>query len=107
LSRRGCYHQNTITFADFAKDKIEGGDNMYGIYGGLHIAPVGPMDPKREFIVKEMGKYGFKKVACNHCTGEVAVKKMIELGYPVVRGTKRFGTKSDLYVGNGDVVEFG
>jgi 7,8-dihydropterin-6-yl-methyl-4-(beta-D-ribofuranosyl)aminobenzene 5'-phosphate synthase len=32
---------------------------------------------------------------------------MIELGYPVVKGTARFGTKSDLYVGNGDVVEFG
>ena len=54
-----------------------------------------------------MGKYNFKKVACNHCTGAAAVQKMIELGYPVVRGTKRFGTKSDLYVGNGDVVEFG
>ena len=80
---------------------------MYGIYGGLHIAPVGPMDPKREFIVREMGKYGFKKVACNHCTGLAAVKRMIELGYPVVKGTARFGSKSDLYVGNGDSVEFG
>ena len=103
----GCCHQNTITLADFAVNKIEGGDNMYGVYGGLHIAPFGPMNKKREFIVKEMGKYGFKKVACNHCTGEAAVKKMIELGYPVVRGTKRFGSKSDLCVGNGDVVKFG
>lgn len=103
----GCCHQNTITLADFAVNKIEGGDNMYGVYGGLHIAPFGPMNKKREFIVKEMGKYGFKKVACNHCTGEAAVKRMIELGYPVVRGSARFGSKSDLYVGNGDVVEFG
>jgi 7,8-dihydropterin-6-yl-methyl-4-(beta-D-ribofuranosyl)aminobenzene 5'-phosphate synthase len=102
----GCCHQNTITFADFAIDKIKGGANMYGIYGGLHIAPFGPMNPEREFIVKEMGKYNFKKVACNHCTGEVAVKRMIELGYPVVTGTAQFGSKSELYVGNGDVVEF-
>jgi len=103
----GCCHQNSITFADFAIDKIEGGDNMYGIYGGLHIAPFGPMNKDREFIVKEMGKYNFKKVACNHCTGEVAVKRMIELGYPVVRGRGRFGSKSDLYIANGDVVKFG
>ncbi|MBW2005604.1 MAG: MBL fold metallo-hydrolase [Deltaproteobacteria bacterium] len=102
----GCCHQNTITFGDFAVNNIEGGDNMYGIYGGLHIAPFGPMNPKREFIVKEMGKFNFKKVACNHCTGAAAVQKMIDLGYPVVRGTARFGSQSDLYIGNGDVVEF-
>ncbi len=103
----GCCHQNTITFGDFAVDKLKGGDNMYGLYGGLHIAPFGPMNPKREFIVKEMGKFNFKKVACNHCTGASAVQMMIDLGYPVVRGTKRFGSQSDLYIGNGDTVEFG
>jgi hypothetical protein len=48
-----------------------------------------------------MGKYDFKKVAANHCTGIPAVKKMVELGYPVVKGTGRFGSKSDLVVGNG------
>ena len=65
------------------------------------------MNPKREHIVKGMAKYHFKKVACNHCTGEVAVKKMIDLGYPVVKGTGRFGSKSKLYIGNGDSVVFG
>jgi 7,8-dihydropterin-6-yl-methyl-4-(beta-D-ribofuranosyl)aminobenzene 5'-phosphate synthase len=65
------------------------------------------MDPKREHIVKGMGKYNFQKIACNHCTGLAAVEKMIELGYPVVRGTGRLGSKSDLYIGNGDEVEFG
>ncbi len=54
-----------------------------------------------------MAKYNFQKVACNHCTGEVAVKRMIELGYPVVRGSGSRGSKSDLYVGNGDEVFFG
>lgn len=102
----GCCHQNTITFANFARDKIKGGDNMYGLYGGLHIAPFGPINEDREFIIKEMGKYNFKKIACNHCTGLVAVKRMIELGYPVLRGTARYGSRSELFVGNGDSVEF-
>jgi 7,8-dihydropterin-6-yl-methyl-4-(beta-D-ribofuranosyl)aminobenzene 5'-phosphate synthase len=103
----GCCHQSILTFADFAQKKILGGDNMYGVYGGLHIAPFGPMNPQREHIVKGMAKYKFEKIACNHCTGEVAVKKMIDLGYPVVRGSAKFGSKSDLYVGNGDEVFFG
>ena len=51
--------------------------------------------------------YDFKKVAANHCSGIPAVKKMIELGYPVVKGTGRFGSKGDLVVGNGDEVFFG
>jgi len=103
----GCCHQSILTFADFAQEKIVGGENMYGLYGGLHIAPLGAMNPKREHIVKGMAKYNFKKIACNHCTGLVAVEKMIELGYPIVRGTARFGSKSKLYVGNGDEVFFG
>ena len=32
---------------------------------------------------------------------------MIELGYPVVQGTGSNGSKSNLYVGNGDEVTFG
>jgi 7,8-dihydropterin-6-yl-methyl-4-(beta-D-ribofuranosyl)aminobenzene 5'-phosphate synthase len=103
----GCCHQNSITFANFARDKIEGGDKMYGIYGGLHIAAFGPIDPKREFIIKALGKYNFEKIACNHCTGLAAVERMIELGYPVVKGTARYGSRSELFVGNGDKVLFG
>ena len=106
VSVTGCCHQSILTFADFAQKKIVGGDKMYGVYGGLHIAPFGPLNPEREHIVKGMGKYNFQKVACNHCTGLVAVQKMIELGYPVVRGTGRFGSKSDLHIGNGDEVVF-
>ena len=103
----GCCHQNIVTMANYAKKNIKGGDNMYGVYGGLHIAPFGPMNEKRAFIVKEMGKFNFKKVACNHCTGLAAVQEMVKLGYPVVKGTARFGSKSDLYIGNGDEVVFG
>ena len=41
----GCCHQNIIDFAEFARTKLEGGQNLYGLYGGLHIAPVGPLSP--------------------------------------------------------------
>jgi 7,8-dihydropterin-6-yl-methyl-4-(beta-D-ribofuranosyl)aminobenzene 5'-phosphate synthase len=103
----GCCHQKILTFADFCQEKILGGENMYGIYGGLHIAPFGPLRPNQEELVIGMAKYDFKRIAANHCTGLPAVQKMIELGYPVVRGTGRLGSKSDLYVGNGDEVTFG
>jgi 7,8-dihydropterin-6-yl-methyl-4-(beta-D-ribofuranosyl)aminobenzene 5'-phosphate synthase len=103
----GCCHQGILTFCDFAEKKIVGGDNMYGVYGGLHIAPFGPIDPKRAHLITGMAKYNFEKVACNHCTGLKAVEKMIELGYPLVKGTGRFGSVSDLYVGAGDEVFFG
>lgn len=103
----GCCHQEITAFADFSRKNILGGKNLYGLYGGLHIAPFGPMGSRQEELVKRMAKYDFKKIAANHCTGLFAVQKMLELGYPVVRGTGRFGTISDLYVGNGDEVSFG
>jgi len=103
----GCCHQTLTTFADFAQKKIEGGDHMYGLYGGLHIAPVGTLDRQGKKTIKRMAKYDFKKIASNHCTGKVAVEEMIKLGYPVVRGTGTNGSKSDLFIGNGDTVLFG
>ena len=103
----GCCHQGILTFADFARKKIVGGDKMYGVYGGLHIAPFGPIKPERAHLITGMAKYNFEKVACNHCTGLKAVEKMIELGYPVVKGTGSFTSVSDLYVGAGDEIFFG
>jgi 7,8-dihydropterin-6-yl-methyl-4-(beta-D-ribofuranosyl)aminobenzene 5'-phosphate synthase len=102
----GCCHQTILTFADFAQNKLKGGENLYGLYGGLHIVPFGPLTPEAEKMVKGMAKYNFKKVACNHCTGLPAVQKMIELGYPVVKGSGKHGSQSDIYVGNGDEVVF-
>ncbi|MCP4112804.1 MAG: MBL fold metallo-hydrolase [Desulfobacteraceae bacterium] len=102
----GCCHQSILNFADFAQEKIEQGENMYGAYGGFHIAPFGPMDADRENVVKSIAKYNFKKIACNHCTGLPAVEKMIEMGYPIVSGTGRLGSKTDLHIGNGDEVVF-
>jgi 7,8-dihydropterin-6-yl-methyl-4-(beta-D-ribofuranosyl)aminobenzene 5'-phosphate synthase len=103
----GCCHQNIINMSKFAQKNIQGGDNLYGVYGGLHIAPFGPLKEKGKKIVHEMGQFNYKKVACNHCTGLPAVQEMVSLGYPVVKGTAQYGSKSDLYVGNGDEVIFG
>jgi 7,8-dihydropterin-6-yl-methyl-4-(beta-D-ribofuranosyl)aminobenzene 5'-phosphate synthase len=103
----GCCHQGILTFADFARKKLVGGDRMHAVYGGLHIAPFGPILPEREHLITGMADYNFDKVACNHCTGLAAVEKMIELGYPVVKGTGSYETKSQLYVGAGDEVFFG
>jgi len=103
----GCCHQNVLTLSDFAVNNIVGGDKMYGLYGGLHISPFGPINEAGMKIVKGMAKYGYKKVASNHCTGVSAVQAMINEGYPVVKGTGRFGSQSDLYIGNGDSVTFG
>ena len=102
----GCCHQNILNMAEFAREKIMGAENMYGVYGGLHIAPFGPLKEQQAQLIKGMDKYGFNKIACNHCTGLPAVEKMVEMGYPVVEGTGRFGSKSKLYVGNGDEVLF-
>jgi 7,8-dihydropterin-6-yl-methyl-4-(beta-D-ribofuranosyl)aminobenzene 5'-phosphate synthase len=74
------------------------GEKMYGVYGGLHIASFGPLQEKGEKIVNGMAKYKFQKVACNHCTGLPAVQKMIELGYPLVQGSGKYGSQSKLYV---------
>ena len=41
----------------------------------------------------------------NHCTGRTAVEKMLEIGIPVMRGNARNGSQTNLFVGNGDVLE--
>jgi 7,8-dihydropterin-6-yl-methyl-4-(beta-D-ribofuranosyl)aminobenzene 5'-phosphate synthase len=47
-----------------------------------------------------------QQVAANHCTGLIAIQKMQAAGIPVVKGTAKYGSRSDLYVGNGDTVVF-
>ena len=71
------------------------------------IDPVRPINKDREFIVKEMGTDNFKKVVRNNGKGAVAVQRMIDPSYPVVRGTARFGSQKGVCIGNGDVVECG
>lgn len=103
----GCGHAGVLKLLDYARNSLEDGAHLYAVYGGLHISPFGEWDEKHEAVVQALGNYGIKRVGCNHCTGEKAVQRMIELGLPVVRGSARHGSKTPLYLGNGDVFELG
>ena len=108
VSVTGCCHQSIIQFAETAYQEIKyDNDNLYGIYGGLHISPFEDWDPKYDDLVLSLGKYGFEKIGCNHCTGILCAKKFIEAGYPVIRGTARYRSKDTAYLGNGDTIFFG
>ena len=102
----GCGHHTLDRIAAFAAENFEDGATLHGVYGGLHLAPFGRLAPAQEAAVRNMGKYGLKRIACNHCTGLPAVELMLALGYPVVKGRGADGSVSDLYVGNGDSVAF-
>lgn len=108
VSVTGCCHQGIIQFCDTAyREMAYEGDKLHGIYGGLHISPFEDWDPKYDDLVISLGKYGFEKIGCNHCTGLLCAKKFIDTGYPVVRGTARFRSKDTAYLGNGDTIKFG
>lgn len=102
----GCGHGGVLNLLDYARDTFQGGDRIFGLYGGLHISPLEDWDESRDRIVESLGRYGIAKLACNHCTGRRAVEKMLDTGLPVVRGTARNGSQNELFVGNGDLVEF-
>nr|VFK65157.1 MAG: 7,8-dihydropterin-6-yl-methyl-4-(beta-D-ribofuranosyl)aminobenzene 5'-phosphate synthase [Candidatus Kentron sp. UNK]VFK71312.1 MAG: 7,8-dihydropterin-6-yl-methyl-4-(beta-D-ribofuranosyl)aminobenzene 5'-phosphate synthase [Candidatus Kentron sp. UNK] len=103
----GCGHGGALNLLDYAKRAIQGGQKIHAVYGGLHISPFGEWNEELDKTVTALGEYGIDHFACNHCTGEKAVQRMIELGLPVTRGSARNGSKSDIYVGNGDVFEVG
>jgi 7,8-dihydropterin-6-yl-methyl-4-(beta-D-ribofuranosyl)aminobenzene 5'-phosphate synthase len=102
----GCCHQGVLNLVDYAAAHLEGGSQAYGLYGGLHIAPFSGMTEEQAGIVRALGRYGFRKIAANHCTGAEAVALMRELGYPVVDGSGRDGSAGTSHLGNGDSVRF-
>jgi len=101
----GCGHGGVLNLLDYARHNLQGGDRIFALYGGLHIAPLEDWDESRDRIVESLGEYGIVKLACNHCTGRRAVEKMLEAGLPVVRGTASNGSQHELFVGNGDLVD--
>ncbi|MBK8535417.1 MAG: MBL fold metallo-hydrolase [Candidatus Competibacteraceae bacterium] len=103
----GCGHGGVLNLLDYARRTFTGGERIHAIYGGLHIAPLEDWDESREQVVNALSCYGIAKVACNHCTGRTAVEKMLEVGLPVVQGTARHGSQTNLFLGNGDVLELG
>ncbi len=102
----GCCHPGVIALLDKARELFEDAGAFHGIYGGLHIAPFEEWGPDQDALLAKLAGYGVRAFACNHCTGIAAVKKMLERGMSVVPGTGRHGSKSSLYVGNGDTVTF-
>lgn len=102
----GCCHMGIVNLLEFARENIQGGDKVYGIFGGLHISPFDKWDDEQDDIVEELAKYGIKKMGCHHCTGYLAVEKMLEKGMPVVKGSGKHGSKRDIYLGNGDEIVF-
>lgn len=102
----GCGHPGIVTILEYARRRFVGGENVYGVYGGLHIAPFEKWKPELDDLITQLAAYNIPVWACNHCTGAVTVGKMIEAGMPVVRGTARNGSRTDLFLGNGDRIEF-
>ncbi len=107
VSITGCCHQGIILFADTAyKELAYENDQFYGLYGGLHISPFDDWDPKYDDLVIGLKKWDLQRVGCNHCTGLITAQKFVDAGYPVVKGTARFRSKTTYYLGNGDVITF-
>jgi 7,8-dihydropterin-6-yl-methyl-4-(beta-D-ribofuranosyl)aminobenzene 5'-phosphate synthase len=95
-----------VNLLNFCQSNIQGSPKPYGLYGGLHITPFEQWETKLDTLISGMAAMNLQKVAANHCTGMVAIEKMIAANIPVVRGTAKYGSRSDLYVGNGDEVIF-
>ncbi|RJP24985.1 MAG: MBL fold metallo-hydrolase [Deltaproteobacteria bacterium] len=102
----GCCHPGVLGLLEYAKERLEGFSAFHGVYGGLHISPFEEWGPPQEELLDKLQAFGVRKFACNHCTGETAVRKMLERGMEVAAGTARHGSKSCLYPGNGDAIDF-
>ncbi|MGN0838851.1 MAG: MBL fold metallo-hydrolase [Pyramidobacter sp.] len=102
----GCCHMGLLTLLNFTKNNFKGGDKIYGVYGGLHISPYDNWNPANDDLVRSIKSYNVEKLGANHCTGYITVEKMIAAGVPVIKGTARNKTKRDLYLGNGDELQF-
>lgn len=103
----GCGHGGVLNLLDYARRNFTGGERIHAIYGGLHLSPLEDWDAARDEIVKALAGYGIAKMACNHCTGRTAVEKMLASGLPVLRGTARHGSQTELFLGNGDALNLG
>lgn len=102
----GCCHQGVLNLVDYAATHLAGGGRAYGLYGGLHIAPFAGMTEEQADTVRALGRYGFRMIAANHCTGTEAIALMRQLGYPVVTGSGSDGSTGKDHLGNGDTVRF-
>ena len=102
----GCCHPGILALLEYARENFDGFSEFHGVYGGLHISPFDDWGDAQEDLLDKLSAYRMQRLACNHCTGTLTVQKMLERGMPVVRGSGSYGSKSELYLGNGDTVVF-
>jgi 7,8-dihydropterin-6-yl-methyl-4-(beta-D-ribofuranosyl)aminobenzene 5'-phosphate synthase len=102
----GCCHHGVLGLLEYAQESLDGFSEFHGVYGGLHISPFEEWGPAQDELLDRLSAYKMQRLACNHCTGVLTVQKMLERGMPVVRGSGRHGSQSELYLGNGDTVVF-
>src|SRR3990172_9093787 len=103
----GCCHCGIKSAIDFAQMNISTQTGRFhGLFGGLHIAALEAWSPNADLMLDAMEQAQFDTVASNHCTGIIAVEKMLERNFPVAMGSANFGSKSTRYVGCGDSILF-
>jgi 7,8-dihydropterin-6-yl-methyl-4-(beta-D-ribofuranosyl)aminobenzene 5'-phosphate synthase len=101
----GCGHGGVLNLLDYARHTFVGGERVHAVYGGLHIAPFEDWNAEKDALIEALAGRGIEHLGCNHCTGALAVQKMIDAGMPVVRGSARHGSRTDLFLGNGDCLD--
>lgn len=99
----GCGHGGVLNLLDYARETFN--EPIYAVYGGLHISPFEEWDAEHEEVIDKLTTYHIAHLGCNHCTGVKAVERMAEKGMPVVHGSAQHGSKTELFLGNGDVLE--
>jgi 7,8-dihydropterin-6-yl-methyl-4-(beta-D-ribofuranosyl)aminobenzene 5'-phosphate synthase len=103
----GCCHSGIKSAIDFARASIATDTGkLHGVFGGLHISALETWSPAADQQLDAMEQAKLTVVGSNHCTGVMAVQKMLERKLPVAMGSANFGSKSNLYVGNGDSIVF-
>jgi 7,8-dihydropterin-6-yl-methyl-4-(beta-D-ribofuranosyl)aminobenzene 5'-phosphate synthase len=100
----GCGHGGVLNLLEYARRTFVGGERLYAVYGGLHIAPFEDWNADKDRLIEALAAYRIECFGCNHCTGIKALEKMLAAGLAVIRGTARHGSKADLFLGNGDVL---
>ncbi len=103
----GCCHVGIKSAIDFATNNIvTQTGRFHGLFGGLHISALEVWSPAADQMIDAMQRAHFDIIGSNHCTGIIAVEKMLEKNFPVSMGSANFGSKSNRYIGNGDSLTF-
>ncbi len=108
VSTTGCCHFGIIQFAETAFREIAYEKNqLYGIYGGLHISPFEDWDPKYDDLVISLANTGSRKSAATTAPGSSVPRSSLSGGTLFQKGTARHRTPDTAYLGNGDRIGFG